>query len=141
MGFKVLTMVDEATEKIIDGARRQQAVEVEEGIQVMNIIVEELFKDPEDCLCAQLKVRLCYRYRKKLGITLLGTTLKVKLEVKNTSKSSLRSLLQRKLNNICNSNYVIGIDMFFVNIIELVQGCKWITDVNQNNYICTLYNM
>nr|WGT79599.1 U1 protein [Sophora yellow stunt virus] len=141
MGFKVLTMVDEATEKIIDGARRQQAVEVDEDIQVMNIVVENIYKDPEEGLYAQLKVRLCYRYRKKLGITLLGTTLKVKLDLKNTSKVSLRSLLQRKLNNICNSNYVIGIDMFFVNIIELMQGCKWITEVNQNNYICTLYNM
>nr|ARI50285.1 U1 protein [Sophora yellow stunt virus]WGT79565.1 U1 protein [Sophora yellow stunt virus] len=141
MGFKVLTMVDEATEKIISGARRQQAVEVDEDIQAMNIVVEQLYKDPEEGLYAQLKVRLCYRYRKKLGITLLGTTLKVKLDLKNTSKVSLRSLLQRKLNNICNSNYVIGIDMFFVNIIELMQGCKWITEVNQNNYICTLYNM
>nr|QGV56704.1 U1-2 protein [Milk vetch chlorotic dwarf virus] len=135
-------LVDEATEEIISNQKKNEAVECyEDETQVMNVIVEGLQVDMEDKVRFSMKVRLNYKYRKELKLALLGCRMKVVTRLRNTSASSVRSLLQKRLNMICESNYVISINMFCVNVNQLINSCRWINYVEDIHPICTLYHV
>ncbi|AHC72252.1 U1 protein [Faba bean necrotic yellows virus] len=135
-------LVDEASDELISSERKLIAVEChDDDSQVINVKVEDICKDMSDKVVLKLQFRLCYKYRKLLDITLLGCRMKVYTQLKNTSLNSLKSLLQKRMNNICNGNYAIGIRMFFVNINQLIKSCKWIVSTEDVYPICTLYHM
>ncbi|CCF74118.1 U1 protein [Faba bean yellow leaf virus] len=135
-------LVDEASEEIITIERKLKSVECHDDInQVINVKVEDVDLDMRDRVVLKLQFRLCYTYKKKLDITLLGCRLKVHTELKNTSAAVVKSILQKRMNMICNGNYVIGIRLFFININQLINTCKWIIRIEDVYPICTLYHM
>nr|AZH68518.1 hypothetical protein [Faba bean necrotic yellows virus]QCF45537.1 hypothetical protein [Faba bean necrotic yellows virus]QCF45545.1 hypothetical protein [Faba bean necrotic yellows virus] len=135
-------LVDEASDELIASERKLIAVEChDDDSQVINVKVEDIAQDINDKIVLKLQFRLCYKYRKLLDITLLGCRMKVYTQLKNTILNSLKSILQKRMNNICNGNYCIGIRMFFVNINQIIKSCKWIVSTEDVYPICTLYHM
>ncbi|CAB44021.1 hypothetical protein [Faba bean necrotic yellows virus] len=134
-------LVDEASDELISSERKLIAVEChDDDSQVINVKVEDICKDMSDKVVLKLQFRLCHKYRKLLDITLLGCRMKVYTQLKNTSLNSLKSLLQKRMINICIGNYAIGIRMFFVNINQFIKSCKWIVNTEDVYTICTLYH-
>nr|AHC72199.1 U1 protein [Faba bean necrotic stunt virus]AHC72207.1 U1 protein [Faba bean necrotic stunt virus] len=135
-------LVDEATEELITSERKRRSVVCfDDYSQVINVKIEDVFTDLEDRVMVKLKFRLCYKYRKQLNLTLLGCRMKVHTILKTTSASSLKSVLQKKLNIICDGNHLMSIRLFFVNINQLINMCKWISSVEDVYPICTLYHI
>nr|QIH29495.1 U1 protein [Parsley severe stunt associated virus] len=134
-------LYDEATDELISPVRQMIAVEVVDKIQVMNILVEDLKNNVNNKIVFNIRVRLCYRYRKQLKIALLGSYMKITTVLDNANKHSLKVRLQRRLDIICEENYCISIRMFFCNLNYLLRRCKWITSVEDVRNICTLWHM
>nr|AVG18922.1 viral non-structural protein [Milk vetch dwarf virus] len=135
-------LFDEATNELISSERKLIAVEChDDDSQVINVKVEDISYDMSDKVVLKLQFRLCYKYRKLLDIALLGCRMKVFTELKTPSERSLKNILQKRMNLICDSNYLIGITMFFVNVNQLINRCKWITSTQDVYPICTLYHM
>nr|AXG50861.1 U1 protein [Subterranean clover stunt virus] len=142
VSFSFPEIYDVSDDVLVSDSRRSVAVEVEEKVQVINVKVLRLIEAvDEDRVGVKVMFRLCYRYRRELKITLLGCKMELWTSLKSSGKYSVQSLLQRKLNGICVSNYCIGIDMFVSNVKELINRCKWITSVQDVNPICCLYHM
>ncbi|AHC72172.1 U1 protein [Black medic leaf roll virus] len=139
--FGVFELRDYATDEIISHVKKSEGVLCDEDdIQVMNIKVDDLHEDLFDKVRFSVKIRLNYKFRKQLKIVLLGCQLKVITHLKTTSKRSVRNLMQKRLSGICKSNYVISIRMFFINIIQLLNRCKWINYIEDVRPICILYH-
>ncbi|AHC72182.1 U1 protein [Black medic leaf roll virus] len=140
--FGVSELRDEATDEIISHEKKSEGVLCDEDdIQVMNIKVEDLRIDLYDKVRFSVRIRLNHKFRKQLKIVLLGCHLKIITHLKTTSERSVRSLLQKRLSGICKSNYVISIRMFYINIIQLLNTCKWINYIEDVHPICTLYHV
>nr|BBD33854.1 U1 prorein [Milk vetch dwarf virus] len=136
------SLFDEATDELVSSERKLIAVDChDDDSQVINVKVEDIFCDMPDKVVLKLQFRLCYKYRKLLDITLLGCRMKVYTELKTPSERSLKSILQKKMNIISDGNYLIGIRMFFININQLINTCKWITRIEDVYPICTLYHV
>nr|AHC72225.1 U1 protein [Faba bean necrotic stunt virus] len=135
-------LVDEATEELITFERKHKAVPCcEDDSQVINVKIEDISFDMEDRVLVKLKFRLCYKYRRLLDLTILGCRMKVHTILKNTSAASLKSVLQKRLNAICDGNHLMSIRIFFVNINQLINMCKWMISVEDVYPICTLYHI
>ncbi|ACU00026.1 U1 protein [Faba bean necrotic stunt virus] len=135
-------LVDEATEELITSERKRRSVVCsDDDSQVINVKVEDIAIDLEDRVVVKLKFRLCYKYRRLLDLTLLGCRMKVHTVLKTTSAPSLKSVLQKRLNMICDGNHLISIRLFFININQLINNCKWISSVEDVYPICTLYHI
>nr|ATS17319.1 U1 protein [Pea necrotic yellow dwarf virus] len=142
-----IPIVDEGTEALISDSRKRQGMfcsdeKLVKKLQVINIKVEDIsYGIDDDDARIRFKFRLNYRFRKQLGIVLLGVRMTAITRLETPSAKSVQSLLQRRLNGICDSNEVISIFMFFNNIGQLLNSTKWIHHVDEVNPICTLYSM
>ncbi|AHC72289.1 U1 protein [Pea yellow stunt virus] len=149
IGIKALLdtpLVDEATEEVIDSRRKLHEIICNDSrlikkFQVINFKVDDLLSDMEDNVLMKWNFRLNYRYRKQLKIVLLGCRMEVRTTLKKASPSSIKSILQPRLNRICNDNHFMSINMFLCNITELLYTCKWITHIVDVHPICTLYDV
>lgn len=135
-------LFDEATNELISDGRKCFGVEcLDDDSQVINVKIEDISYDMSDNAILKLQFRLCYKYRKLLDIALLGCRMKVFTKLTSPSERSLKIMMQKRMNMICDGNCIICIRMFFKNINQLINMCKWIVSIQDVYPICTLYHM